>query len=162
MPNLSQVIKAEIARISRREIKAAVNPLRTSTIVLKKTAAQFKKRIAVLESDNKRLRGLQDAFTSREKAQSAEEPDRKVRITSKSIQKLRTKLGLSQESLAKLIGVSSQAIYLMEHKAGRLKLRSTTLSKLLTIKGMGKREAQAKLQEMEHNSKAAKKAAKRN
>jgi DNA-binding transcriptional regulator YiaG len=147
MPNLSQVIKAEIARISRREIKAAVTPVKSSTVMLKKTAADLKKRIAVLESDAKRLMAFQSELLAERKSQLARTTDNKARFTSKGIRALRRKLGLSQDSFAKLLGVSSQAVYIMEHKDGRLSLRSATLANLLSVRGIGKREARARLAE---------------
>jgi DNA-binding transcriptional regulator YiaG len=77
------------------------------------------------------------------------EEAKKARISSKGIRKLRTKLGLSQDSFAKLLGVTSQAVYSMEHKNGRLKLRPATLSHLFSVREMGKREAKSRLEEME-------------
>jgi DNA-binding transcriptional regulator YiaG len=147
MPNLSQVIKTEIARISRREIKAVANPIRNSTIILKRTAANLKKRIAALESDAKRLLAFYDVMQADRKLQAAQTPDNKARITAKGVRVLRGKLGLSQDSFARLLGVSSQAVYVMEHKEGRLNLRSATLANLLSVRGIGKREARARLAE---------------
>jgi DNA-binding transcriptional regulator YiaG len=148
MPNLSQVIKAEISRISRKEIKSAIGQLRNSTIALKKTSAQLKKRIGALEAQTKRIASLRNALAAQEQSNATTEPDAKVRITSKTIRKLRGKLGLSQDGFAKLLGVSSQAVYIMEHKQGRLNLRTATLTKLLSVRGIGKREAQARLVEV--------------
>jgi DNA-binding transcriptional regulator YiaG len=147
MPNLSQVIKAEISRISRREIKAATNPIRSSTVSLKKTAADLKRKVAALESDVKRLLTFFNAQQAQQQSQAVQTNDNKTRVTAKGVRTLRSKLGLSQEAFAKLLGVSSQAVYIMEHKEGRLNLRSATLSHLLAIRGIGKREAKAKLAE---------------
>jgi DNA-binding transcriptional regulator YiaG len=149
MPNFSQVIKAEMARISRREIKIAANPIRSSTIILKKTAANLKRRLAALESDVKRLTAFHNILQAERKSQTVQASDTKARITAKGVRALRSKLGLSQDSFAKLLGVSSQAIYIMEHKDGRLNLRSATLSNLLSVRGIGKREAQARIAEKE-------------
>ena len=43
MPNLSQALKAEISRISRREIKSSVIPIHASNVVLKKAVAEQEK-----------------------------------------------------------------------------------------------------------------------
>lgn len=160
MPNLSQVIKAEIARISRKEIKTAVNPIRSSSIILKKTAAKLKRRIAALEVDIKRLRAFNNTLVAERKSRAVQTSDGKVRITAKGINTLRNKLGLSQESFAKLLGISSQAVYIMEHKQGRLSPRSATLANLLSIRGIGKREAQSRLAEIVPVRKQARKAKK--
>ncbi len=155
MPNLSHVIKAEIARISRREIKAATSPTKNSTIALKKTAADFKKRVAALESEVKRLTAFFNTIQTERKSHAVETTENKARFSAKGIRALRNKLGLSQDGFAKLLGVSSQAVYIMEHKEGRLSLRSATLASLLAIRGIGKREAQARLAEKAAPSKTA-------
>jgi len=146
MPNLSQVLKAEIARISRKEAKSFANPLRSSTVYLKKTVIELKRKVAALEAENKRL----VAFNSKLHKQPQINPEeaKKARITSKGVHKLRAKLGLTQEGFAKLIGVSTQAVFGMEKKGGRLRLRSATLSNLLAIRGLGKREAKKRLEEI--------------
>jgi DNA-binding transcriptional regulator YiaG len=145
MANVAQTLKAEIVRISRKEIKASVNPIHKSNVTLKKSVADFKKRIAALESEIKRLKSLSKTI---EKPQADPKVAEKVRFTSKSIIKLRNKLGLTQEELGNLIGVSSQNVYALEHKVGRLKFRSATLSNLLSIRGLGKREAKKRVEEI--------------
>jgi DNA-binding transcriptional regulator YiaG len=147
MPNFVQSLKAEIVRLSRKEVKTAVKSLRSSNVNLKKSVALLKKKTALLEAENRRL----SAFFKKTQAsqpQISPEGKEKVRFTSKSILKLRTKRGLSQESFAKLLGVSSQNVYAMEHKQGRLKLRAKTLLNLLPLRGMGKREAKKRIDEM--------------
>ena len=144
MPNFTQALKAEIVRLSRREISVAVSPLKKSNFALKKTVWELKKKLSALESDNKRL------LASQKQPQVPKEEIEKARITSKNVRGLRTKLGLSQDSFAKLLGVTSQAVYAMEHKEGkRLRLRPATLANLLSVRKMGKREAQRILEEIE-------------
>ena len=55
MANVAKVLKEEIARISRKETKAAVSSIGKSQTSLKKTVADLKRRLASLEKDNKRL-----------------------------------------------------------------------------------------------------------
>lgn len=142
MSNIAQVLKSEIIRLSRKEVRAAANPLRSSNFILKKTVAELKKRVGALEAENKRL----CAIAEKEQARVSPDLVKKARITSHGVKMLRTKLGLSQDSLAKLLGVSSQAVYAMEHKAGRLRLRPGTLSSLISLRGIGKRDAKKKLE----------------
>jgi DNA-binding transcriptional regulator YiaG len=145
MPNVAQALKAEIVRISRKEIKTAVNPLRRSNTALKRSAAELKKKIRILETENKRLSSFHNAIPQQE--QESAQTENKLRLTSKGIKKLRMKLGLSQEAFAKLLGVSGQAVNAMEHKNGSVKLRSATLSNLLSVRKIGKREAQKRLKD---------------
>ena len=72
-----------------------------------------------------------------------------MRISSRTVKALRKKLGLSQNGLAKLLGVSKQAVYVMERNAGWLRLRAQTVVKFLSLRGIGKREAAKRLEEIE-------------
>jgi DNA-binding transcriptional regulator YiaG len=142
MPNLSQILKAEIARLSRKEIRASVSPLRSSNFTLKRTVAELKKKVAALESGCKRLAAMQGESQKKTGEFAASQgADGKIRVTSKTIKSLRKKLGLSQDSFAALLGVSGQSVYVMERKGGRLRLRSATLAKFTALRGIGKREA---------------------
>lgn len=71
----------------------------------------------------------------------------KTSFSSRNIKALRTRLGISQGDFAKLLGVSSQAVYMMENKGGKLRLRQNTIKKLLSIKDIGRREAKRMLEE---------------
>lgn len=142
MSNLAQSLKAEIQRISRRELKASVSPIRASTIVLKKTVANLEKRIAVLEpikSVFSQLRHPLRTSRSRQKLQGKSGSQRRASERSE------TSFGLSQADFGKLIGVSSQNVFVMEHKEGRLNVRKKTVASLLAIKGLGRREAKNRL-----------------
>ena len=95
-------------------------------------------------STNKRLL----AGVKKEKSVSAPEPSektKKARITSRTIRSLRKRLGLSQADFGKLPGVTTGAVYLWESKDGPLNLREKTKAALVSIKGMGAREAKEKL-----------------
>jgi DNA-binding transcriptional regulator YiaG len=144
MSNIAKALKAEISRISRKEAKSASVPIAKANIDLKKTVVDLKKRLAALEKENKRLL----AGAKKEKPLSAPEPSeetKKARITSTTIRSLRSKLGLSQADFGKLAGVTTGAVYLWETKEGPLNLRDKTKAALLSIKGMGAREAKEKL-----------------
>ena len=69
-----------------------------------------------------------------------------LRPTSKSVGRLRARLGLTQEQFAKLLGVSSQAVVQWAAKDGRIRLRKSTLSALAGIQHIGKREAWRRLE----------------
>jgi DNA-binding transcriptional regulator YiaG len=152
MPNLAQSLKAEIARVSRREIKLSITLVHRSNVALKKTIAELKKRIAALESGTIRHSGPRKNLALELSGVSPESAGT-LRITARSIRALREKLGLSQDDFAKLLGISSQNVFVMEHKQGRLKVRKATLANILAVKGIGKREAKARLAEIEAGEK---------
>jgi DNA-binding transcriptional regulator YiaG len=144
MSNVVKVLKAEIARISKREAKSATQGIGKSTTWLRKTVADLKRRVLLLEKENKRLLGT----VKRYQEESPEKPDedtKKARLTSKGIRRLRIKMGLSQAGFATLVGVTTHAVFLWENKAGSLNLRDKTKAALLSIRGLGAREAKEKL-----------------
>ncbi len=147
MPNnLFSALKSEISRISRREIKSRIKSIHALNGVLKKTMADLKKRIVALEGDNKRL--LSNIKPAAQAPALNPEEAGKIRITAKNIKALRHKLGLSQDDFARLLDISSNNVFLMEHKAGRLKVRKKTLASIVAARAMGKREAKRRLEEM--------------
>jgi DNA-binding transcriptional regulator YiaG len=144
MSNIAKALKAEISRISRKEAKSTVGPIAKSNLDLKKTVVDLKKRLAALEKDNKRLL----AGVKKENQVAPQEPSeetKKARITSATVRSLRSRLGLSQSDFGKLAGVTPHAVYLWENKEGPLNLREKTKAAILSIKGMGAREAKEKL-----------------
>lgn len=69
-------------------------------------------------------------------------------MTGRGIKSLRRKLRVSQADFGRLIGVTAQAVVNMEKKNGPLAVRKGTRAAILAIRGMGAREADAKLAEM--------------
>src|SRR5512137_378320 len=144
MSNVAKVLKAEIARISKREAKSATQGIGKSTTWLRRTVADLKRRVLLLEKENKRLVGTVKKYQE-ESPEKPDEDTKKARLTSKGIRSLRKKLGLSQAGFAKLVGVTTHAVFLWENKEGSLNLRDKTKAALLSIRGLGAREAKEKL-----------------
>jgi len=155
MPNVAAVLKAEIARISRKEARSAVSPIRKPSVRYRKDIADLKRRLAILEKAGKEFHAR---LAKVEKAQPAPaaEPEQKARITAKGMKALRRKLGLSGDELARLVGVTGQAVYSWERGQGALRLRTATRAAVLAIRGIGAREARKRLEEMKNAKKAAK------
>jgi DNA-binding transcriptional regulator YiaG len=150
--NVAKVLKEEIARISKREAKSATQGIGKSTTWLRRTVADLKRRVLLLEKENKRLVGTVKKYQE-ESPEKPDEDTKKARLTSKGIRSLRNKLGLSQAGFAKLVGVTTHAVFLWENKEGSLNLRDKTKAALLSIRGLGVREAKQKLAEVEPKSK---------
>ena len=66
----------------------------------------------------------------------------------------RERLGLSAEDFGKLLGVSAQSIYNWEHEKARP--RAEQLGKVATLRGIGKREAKVRLDQVGAAKKTAK------
>lgn len=137
--NLASTLKSEITRLARKEQKADSIALRKAVAQHRGDIASLKRRIADLERLVKQLRKAA-------KPVSSEPPEHKggrVRFSAKGLASHRQKLGLSAEQYGSLIGVSGQSIYKWE--AEKATPRAAQLAKLVSIRGLGKREAAARL-----------------
>ena len=66
----------------------------------------------------------------------------------------RERLGLSADDFGKLLGVSAQSIYNWEHENARP--RAEQLANVAALRGIGKREAKARLDQLGAAKKTAK------
>lgn len=139
MPNIASVLKDEITRLCRKEMRAQLEPIRSSSSTYRRDIAELKRRLAQLERENARLhKGM---------AQKKEEPTDngpKLRFVPKGLGSLRKRLGLSIEDFATLLGVSPQSIY--NWQSGKTVPRRAQLEKLAAVRSIGKREARQMLE----------------
>ena len=148
MPNIAQVLKEEISRLARREIKAATASLKKDNAELKRTAAALKRRVDALEKTNKRLTKVTGEAKLPGVAIKDEEVE-SLRVTAKGVRSMRNRMRLSQAQFAALLGVSMQSVANWEGKEGKLQLRRDTKKALISLRGVGAREAQKRLEELQ-------------
>jgi DNA-binding transcriptional regulator YiaG len=140
MPNIANVLKDEIQRIARKEIKTSASELHKYNIYLKKNLAELRKQLAAMKQDVRQLKKIQGKQPKAETGVTSGAAE-KLRFSAKGIRSLRSKWKLSQADFAKLVGVSGLAVYQWERKEGKLALRQATKSKLAEIRGLGRKEA---------------------
>jgi DNA-binding transcriptional regulator YiaG len=143
MPNIASVMKEEIARLVRKE-------LRRETERLKKASTQYRSDIAALK---RRVTALEQALSRFEKqaAKSATVPvvsdgRTAARFSAKGLHSQRQRLGFSAADMGALLGVSPQTIYNWE--AGTSRPRQQQVAAIAGVRGIGKREALARLSGM--------------
>lgn len=144
MPNLGIVLKQEIARIARRELRSHVTTARKASAQQRRHIATLRRHIAALE---KKLATLVSRPTEKQAVQSTEENETRVRFAPKGLKSLRERLGLSAERFGKLIGVSGQSVYNWEHRITTPRTRQ--LQAIAAVRGIGKREAIARLEALD-------------
>jgi len=143
MPNLGTVLKAEISRLARKEVRAEVETLRKASGTYRREIAELKRQVAQLE---RRLKQASKARPSAASAPEGEETSTRMRFSAKGLQSLRAKLGLSAADFGALAGVSGQSIYHWEQ--GKSVPRKSQLPKLASLRGLGKKEARARLESL--------------
>lgn len=143
VPNIAAVLKTEISRIARKEIKGDV-------LSLKRAAANHRHEIAALKKRIEQLEGqLRRVVKSRAPApQDSEATDvgTQLRFSATRFAAQRRKLGLSAADFAKLLGVSSLSVYKWE--SGKTRPRRAQLEAIAAARGLGKREAAARLEKL--------------
>jgi DNA-binding transcriptional regulator YiaG len=142
MPNIAAVMKEEIARLSRREIRRQIQPLRKASSGYRKHIAALKRQISRLERTSALL-SRRAAAAPTSAAPAAEEGGPRRRFVAKGLVSLRRRLGLSAADLGQLIGVSGQSVYNWEAK--KATPRRAQLASIAALRGLGKREAIARL-----------------
>lgn len=140
MPNIGQLLKTEIVRLARRELKTHTVVLQKASAAYRRDIAALKRQVASLERTIKILGKQAQKITP----PSAASSETSLRFRADGFKSLRKKLGLSAEQIAKLLGVSSQAVYTWEAK--RSTPRRSQLPAIAALRQMGKREAHARLE----------------
>jgi DNA-binding transcriptional regulator YiaG len=140
MPNLGTVLKEEIARVCRKEIRQRVEPLRKASAAQRREMAALKRKVATLE---RQAAMLEKQTTKMARERVSAEPDRPMRFVAKGLVSLRARLGLSAEDFGRLAGVSGQSIYNWEK--GKTTPRKEQLTAVASLRGLSKREAAARL-----------------
>ena len=136
MPGIASVLKDEITRLCKKELRAQLDPVRAASARYRGDIADLKRRISALERQNQKLQKQIPA-----PAEQSTDEDRKLRFVPKGLASLRKRLGVTVEELAVLLNVSPQSIY--NWQTGKSVPRRAQLEKLASIRGMGKREADA-------------------
>lgn len=148
MPNIASVLKGEISRIARKEMKSGTSVLRKASAQYRREIAQLKRQVSSLL---RKVSLMEKRVLKEIPTQAAEAETKKYRFSPKGLLAQRKRLGLSAESFAKLVGVSSLTIYSWEKGSSRP--RKTLLPVLASIRTIGKKEAQARLEQMSKGSK---------
>lgn len=139
MPNIAAVLKEEIARIARREIREEVAQLRKASASYRSDIAELKRRNKDLEQVVRRLQKV----AGNSARSSKQEPETSFRFTAKKFAAERSRLGLSAADFGLLLGASDQSVYKWEQD--KVKPRGRNLQAIAVMHGIGKREAAVRL-----------------
>lgn len=141
MANLASVLKDEIKRLARREITASTGARNKQIAQQRRDIAELKRQLADMK---RRVNFLEIQEKKRVTAGPAPEKGQNARFSAKWLIKHREKLGLSAADYGALVGVTGQTIYSWEQ--GKSKPRESQLAGIADVRGLGKREAQRRLE----------------
>lgn len=140
MPNIATVLKTEIARLARKEIRTEVAALKKASAQYRRDIAEMKRRVGELQ---RRIGPLQKQVLKGTASEPAPAQTNGVRFTAKGLRSQRQRLGLSAADYGKLIGVTGQTIYSWEHEIARP--RRQQVARIASLRQIGKRDARARL-----------------
>jgi predicted transcriptional regulator len=143
MPNIGTVLKSEIARVARKEMRSETQALKKSVAQYRGQIAQLKRRVQALEQQVKRQGRTVAKVTVG--APAAPEADGRsgLRFSAKGLAAQRKRLGLSAAAVAQILGVSALSVYKWE--SGKTRPRAKQIEAIAGLRKMGKREAAARL-----------------
>jgi DNA-binding transcriptional regulator YiaG len=145
MPNIASVLKDEIRRLARKEIRQQIGKTRRAAAHHRRQIAQLKRLIALQDRKIKVLESREPGETTAAETDESIPPG--TRFSARSVRAQRRRLKLSAEQYAKLIGVSPQTVYHWEQ--GKARPRRAQLAALVAVRAMGRREALQRLDEMD-------------
>jgi DNA-binding XRE family transcriptional regulator len=148
MPNIAAVLKAEMARIARKEVRAGCEGLKKASAAQRSEVAGLKRRVQELD---KQLRALSRTFSrggvvkaSSSPAAEADGNAGSIRFRAEGLASNRKRLGLSAHDFGLLVGASGQSVYWWEQ--GKVKPRAKYLAAIAELRGVGKREVTKRLE----------------
>ena len=143
MPNIASVLKAEIVRLARKELRGEVDAIRKSLAAARADSAALKRRVSDLERTLRHLTRTGEtpvpASTPAEDTATAES----LRFRASGLTSNRKRLGLSAADFGLLVGASGQSVYAWEQ--GKARPRGKNLAAIAALRGVGKREVVERL-----------------
>lgn len=149
MPNIANVLKEEIARLARKEVRTQTEELKKASAAYRSHIATLRKRVDQLERELKRVGKPSPRGAAAPAALSADDDggSTRRRFSATRLAAQRRKLGLSAADFATLLGVSGQSVYKWEH--GESRPRARQLEAIAALRGVGKREAAERLAKLQ-------------
>ena len=141
MANLASLLKTEITRLARKEIRLEIESLKKASSAFRSDIAALKKQVRELQGQLKRAQKHVGTVPN-----ASLEPVGELRFRPSGMKAHRAKLGLSAKDYGLLVGASALSIYKWED--GKAKPRANALVKIAAVRDMGKREAMRKLDEL--------------
>ena len=143
MGKVEGIIKSEIVRLAKREIRKISIPLAQDVRSLKSVVSQIRKTVMAIE----RFATHQQKELSKTKTPLEATPEEiKIsRFSPRLIRSLRNRLGITQKELAILAGVTVGAIHQWE--SGMFKPKGAKKGVIVALRKLGRREVRSVLEE---------------
>lgn len=118
MPNIASVLKAEITRVARKEVRTEVDALRKSSAQHRSAIASLRRQIDALQKEVRRASKQHVASDRKSNAKAAVEAPQR-RFSAARLAAHRAKLGVSGETYGRLVNIGGQTILNWEQGKAR-------------------------------------------
>ena len=142
MAKLESVIKSEIQRLAKHEVRSVYRPLRKEVWGMKLKLSNLIKNFTVLD---RLAKGLTKTKSTESKLEATPEEVKAPRLTPERIRGLRKKLGISMRELGALTGTSLGAVQSWER--GKFKPQGERKAALVALRKVRKRDVRKMLAE---------------
>ena len=143
MGKIEAIIKSEMVRLTKREMRKITRPLGRDVRLLKGVVSKLRKTVLVLERST--ARQALEMGKGKMKLEAAPEEVKASRFSPRLIRTLRERLGLTQREMATLAGVTVGAIYQWEK--GIFEPRGQKKGVLVALRKLGRRDARKLIEE---------------
>lgn len=140
MSNIASILREEISRIARKEVRSEIASLKTLTSAQRSEIAALKRRMADIDKALRVLTKTHAKATSQTRTTESTKP---TRFSAKGLASHRKRLGLSAEDCGVLVGASGQSVYNWE--SGKARPRESHLAAIIELKSLGIKEALSRL-----------------
>jgi len=151
MAKLESIIKSEIQRLAKHEVRSVYRPLRKEVWGMKLKLSNLIKNFAVLD---RLAKGLAKTKSTESKLEATPEEVKTSRLTPERIANLRKKLGISQRELGVLVGATTGAV--LSWEKGKFKPQGEKKAALVALRKVRKRDVRKMLKEKAGSSVKAK------
>jgi DNA-binding transcriptional regulator YiaG len=143
MPNIAVVLKTEIARLARKEVRAQTQTLLKASVEQRKQITALKRQVAELQRALKKAQTLGRRFASESVPAAAHQDEAELRWRHEGFAAHRKRLGVSAQDMARLVGCSALSIYKWE--SGKVRPRRAQLQAIARVRALSKAAAQQEL-----------------
>jgi len=143
MPDITSILKAEISRVARKEVRAEIETLKKASTSHRSAIADLRRQVVALEKELRRVSKGTTRQAAAATPDDANDSDTKRRFSATRLAAHRAKLGLSAANYGALVGVSGQTIYHWEQ--GKARPRAAQLESLASVRSLGAREIAERL-----------------
>lgn len=134
MPNIAALLKSEISRVARKEVRAETDSLRKLVSAQRSAIASLKRELADLRKEQKQ--SAQPKKTVDVSMDAPQAGEVKRRFSASRLATHRQKTGLSASDYGALVGISGQSIY--HYEQGKARPHAAVVRKLSMIKELSK------------------------